>query len=184
MKGATLRKHQEFLLQAHLISDKEYALQFGSADSCGSDSPICFLRVVLPCDQHALVPQGQVRHSHDWQQGPAHGNVLTLLCSPCSHMLPLLLQMVCPKCRFKFCFNCKTDEWHTGSTFAWRTLCDAHGSLARVCCWSSPPGSCEAYQRWKKENAGAEDAFTQWMKVRPAAASTRLTRVGSEPSSV
>lgn len=45
--------------------------------------------------------------------------------------------LTCPGCKYKFCFNCNTEEWHEGST-------------------------CAAFQRWKKENAGAADAFSKW----------------------
>ena len=47
--------------------------------------------------------------------------------------------MICPnpKCGFKFCFNCNTEEWHSGVT-------------------------CKDYQRWKKENAEADTRFDTW----------------------
>jgi len=43
----------------------------------------------------------------------------------------------CPKCKFRFCFNCKTDEFHTGST-------------------------CEDFQEWKKLNGKADVLFSEW----------------------
>lgn len=45
---------------------------------------------------------------------------------------------VCPResCRFTFCASCKV-EWHADAT-------------------------CEAYQRWVKENGAADDLFEKW----------------------
>jgi len=48
--------------------------------------------------------------------------------------------MTCPKCGLKFCFNCKTSEWHEGST-------------------------CIQFQKWKKENSGSETKFENWKKL-------------------
>jgi len=45
--------------------------------------------------------------------------------------------MTCPKCKMKFCFNCKTSEWHPGTT-------------------------CEMFQKWKKENSQADAKFENW----------------------
>lgn len=45
--------------------------------------------------------------------------------------------MTCPKCEMKFCFNCKTSEWHPGTT-------------------------CEMFQQWKKENSQADAKFENW----------------------
>ena len=47
--------------------------------------------------------------------------------------------MRCPKCSKQFCFNCKTSEWHEGST-------------------------CEAFQKWKKENSQGDTKFEEWAK--------------------
>jgi len=48
--------------------------------------------------------------------------------------------MECPKCRFRFCFNCKTDEWHQGAT-------------------------CEKFQQWKRDNDQAGAKFEEWAKL-------------------
>jgi hypothetical protein len=45
--------------------------------------------------------------------------------------------MTCPKCGMKFCFNCKTSEWHLGTT-------------------------CDKFQQWKKENSQADAKFESW----------------------
>jgi len=45
--------------------------------------------------------------------------------------------MTCPKCKMKFCFNCKTSEWHPGTT-------------------------CEMFQKWKMENSQADAKFEHW----------------------
>jgi len=45
--------------------------------------------------------------------------------------------MTCPKCEMKFCFNCKTSEWHPGTT-------------------------CEMFQKWKMENSQADAKFENW----------------------
>ncbi len=47
--------------------------------------------------------------------------------------------MVCcrnPSCNFSYCSNCRV-EWHADTT-------------------------CERYQEWLKDNAGAEDAYLRW----------------------
>lgn len=43
----------------------------------------------------------------------------------------------CPKCSYKFCFNCKTDEWHDGVT-------------------------CAAFQKWKVENKQGDAMYQEW----------------------
>merc|ERR1719173_186317 len=47
--------------------------------------------------------------------------------------------MTCPKCDMKFCFNCKTSDWHPGTT-------------------------CEKFQQWKKENSQGDTKFEIWKK--------------------
>ena len=49
--------------------------------------------------------------------------------------------LACPKCHLKFCFNCNTDEWHTGVT-------------------------CKKYQKWLKENGGADSSFEEFIQKR------------------
>lgn len=49
--------------------------------------------------------------------------------------------LVCPKCKLKFCFNCNTDEWHTGVT-------------------------CKNFQKWLKKNGKAENSFEDFVKKR------------------
>eukprot|EP00823_Brevimastigomonas_motovehiculus_P001753 TRINITY_DN1238_c0_g1_i1.p1 TRINITY_DN1238_c0_g1~~TRINITY_DN1238_c0_g1_i1.p1 ORF type:complete len:559 (+),score=173.09 TRINITY_DN1238_c0_g1_i1:23-1699(+) len=46
--------------------------------------------------------------------------------------------MRCPKCKFQFCFNCQTDEWHSGTT-------------------------CEKFQEWKKLNNQTEAKFAEYV---------------------
>jgi len=48
--------------------------------------------------------------------------------------------MACPKCKYKFCFNCRTDEWHAGTT-------------------------CENFQKWKAENGQGEAKFAEWAQT-------------------
>jgi hypothetical protein len=49
--------------------------------------------------------------------------------------------LVCPKCHLKFCFNCNTDQWHTGVT-------------------------CKKFQKWLKENGGGDSSFEEFISKR------------------
>ena len=47
--------------------------------------------------------------------------------------------LVCPKCSYKFCFNCLTNDWHRGST-------------------------CDQYREWKKLNKNADKKFEEYVQ--------------------
>ncbi|KAL6761938.1 hypothetical protein V8C86DRAFT_3023611 [Haematococcus lacustris] len=66
----------------------------------------------------------------------AHSQGLFKLCPKCGEgveLEPQQVRLTCPSCRADQCISCGVD-WHTGST-------------------------CEKYQEWQKENAGADQAL-------------------------
>ena len=47
--------------------------------------------------------------------------------------------LYCPKCNKEFCFNCQTNNWHTGI-------------------------DCEAFKHWKQQISNTDGKFEQWAK--------------------
>jgi len=67
-----------------------------------------------------------------------------LYCPKASCSTPMIREndnplLQCPKCNYRFCFKCKTSDWHSGA-------------------------SCEQYAQWKRENSQADQRFETWAK--------------------
>ncbi len=81
-----------------------------------------------------LILESGLQQDPDVRWCPKNGCGMAMIGSKDEHP-----RLECPKCKFKFCFNCGTEEWHVGAT-------------------------CLEFQQWKKDNNAGATTFEKWRK--------------------